>query len=76
MGYNPHRIRHMALARSEGVGFLDNVKIEGVRDLSQFSMAFPRENYFAFNLLWDLKLAVLGAYLKLTKDTRPPVLDK
>jgi len=76
MGYNPQRIRHMTLARKEGIGFSDNIKIEGVKDLTTFSKTFPKENYFIFNLLWDLKLAALGAYLKLTKDTRPPVLDK
>jgi uncharacterized protein (DUF362 family) len=76
MGYNPQRIRHLKLARKEGVGTLDNITINGVKDLTKFSMMFPRENYFVFNLLWDLKLAALDAYLKITKDTRPPVLDR
>ena len=76
MGYNPRRIRHLRLARKEGVGMLENIKIHGVEDLTKFSKIFPRENYFIFNLFWDLKLAALGAYLKLTKDTRPPVLDR
>ena len=76
MGYNPQRIRHMPLARNEGVGFSDNIKIEGVEDLTKFSKIFPKENYFIFNLLWRLKLAALGAYLKVTKDMRPPVLDR
>ncbi len=76
MGYNPRRIHHMTLARKEGVGFSENITVEGVEDLADFSRIFPKENYFVFNLLWDLKLAALGAYLKLTKDTRPPVLDK
>jgi len=75
MGYSPQRIRHMTLARREGVGFSENIKVEGVEELTKFSKAFPKENYFIFNLLWRLKLAALGAYLKLTKDTRPPVLD-
>jgi len=38
--------------------------------------AIERQNYFIFNLLWQLKLAALDAYIELTKDTRPPVLDK
>ncbi len=75
MGYNPRRIRHMTLARKEGVGYFENITVEGVEDLTDFSKIFPKENYFVFNLLWRLELAALGAYLKLTKDTRPPVLD-
>jgi len=75
MGYNPRRIRHLTLAVKEGIGFSENIKIEGNEDLTTFSKIFPKENYFIFNLLWRLKLAVLGAYLKLTNDTRPPVLD-
>jgi len=76
MGYNPRRIRHLMLARKEGVGISKNIKIHGVEDLTKFSKIFPRENYFIFNLFWDLKLAALNAYLKVTKDTRPPVLDR
>jgi len=75
MRYNPQRIRHMTLARKEGVGFSENIKVEGVGDLSNFSRIFPKENYFIFTLLWRLELAALGAYLRLTRDTRPPVLD-
>ena len=76
MGYNPRRIRHLRLARKEGVGVSENIEIHGVEDLAKFSKVFPRENYFVFNLLWKLKLAALGAYLKVTEDTRPPVLDR
>jgi uncharacterized protein (DUF362 family) len=75
MGYNPHRIRHITLARKEGIGFSENIKIEGFEDLTKLSQIFPKENYFIFNFLWRLKLTALNTYLKLTKDTRPPVLD-
>ncbi len=76
MGYDPHRITHLELARKEGVGKSAEITINGVKDLTRFSKIFPRENYFLFNQLWNLKLTALNAYLKLTNDTRPPVLDK
>jgi len=76
MGYNPRRIKQLMLAEKEGVGICTNLKIIGVQDLTKFSKKFPRENYFIFNLLWQVKLAALDAYIKLTKDTRPPVLDR
>lgn len=75
MGYNPRRIVHLTLAEKEGIGNT-NIVVEGQKSISEFSKIFPRENYFLFNLLWDLKLGILDAYLKLTGDTRPPVLDK
>jgi len=75
MGYNPRRIKHLMLAEKEGVGICTNLKIIGVQDLTRLSKQFPEENYFMFNLLWQLKLTALDAYIKLTKDTRPPVLD-
>jgi len=76
MGYNPHRITHLMLAEKEGIGTCTDIIINGVKELTGFSRIFPRENYFIFNLLWELKLTALDAYLKLTKDTRPPVLDR
>jgi uncharacterized protein (DUF362 family) len=76
MGYNPRRIRHLKLAQNEGVGTFENIKLQGVSDLTKFSQVFPKENYFMFNLLWNLKLSILDAYLRVTKDTRPPVLDR
>jgi uncharacterized protein (DUF362 family) len=75
MGYDPHRITHLELARKEGVGNSIDIMIKGVEDLDRFSKIFPKENYFLFNLLWELELGVLNAYLKITGDTRPPVLD-
>jgi len=76
MGYNPLRIKHLTLAEKEGVGICTNLKIIGVQDLTSFPKKFPRENYYIFNLLWQLKLTALDAYIELTKDTRPPVLDR
>lgn len=76
MGYNPKRIRHLTLAEKEGVGICEDIKINGVENLARFSKIFPRENYFIFNTLWQIELVALDAYIKLTKDTRPPVLDR
>jgi uncharacterized protein (DUF362 family) len=76
MGYDPHRITHLELAKKEGIGRSAEIAINGVKDLTRFSKIFPRENYFLFNQLWNLKLTALTAYLKITNDTRPPVLDK
>jgi len=75
IGYNPLRIEHLTLAEKEGVGIRTNLKIIGVQDLTRFSKKFPRENFFIFNLLWQLKLTALHGYIRLTKDTMPPVLD-
>jgi len=76
MGYNPRLIKNFTLAQKEGVGTLENIETVGFRDLGVLGQDFPKENYFLFNLLWDLKLRFLDAYLKITGDTRPPVLDK
>jgi len=76
MRYNPHSIRHFTLAAKEGVGALNNIEIVGFKDFRTFCRIFPKENYFLINKLWDLKLALLDAYLKISGDTRPPILDK
>lgn len=75
MGYNPWRIKHLTLAEKEGVGIAKDIKIAG-DDTKEFTKLFPTENYFIFNLLWKVKLSLLDAYLKITNDTRPPVLDR
>jgi len=75
MGYNPRGIKHLQLAEKEGLGDSARLTIIGNNDLSVYSNKFPRENYTIYNLKWELQLAVLNLYLKLTDDTRPPVLD-
>ena len=75
MGYNARRIKHLTLAEREGVGRMKNVEIVGAKNLGSTKI-FPHENYFVFNLLWNLKLTFLDLYLKITNDTRPPVLDR
>jgi len=75
MGYNPARIKHFTMAEREGVGMVKDIDIVGEKDFNKFSKRFPRENYFIFNFKWNLKLKLLDFYLKITKDTRPPVLD-
>jgi uncharacterized protein (DUF362 family) len=75
MGYDPNRIKHLTLASREGVGIVNDIKIIG-EDIDKFVKLFPYENYFVFNLSWKVKLSLLNAYLKVTRDTKPPVLDK
>jgi len=75
MGYNPRHIRHLTLAKKEGIGKAEGIDIVGVRDLSKFTKIFPHENYHLFNLLWKLQLTFLDIYIRTTGDTRPPVLD-
>jgi len=75
MGYDPWRIKHLTLAEREGVGVARHIEVTG-EDISEFSGLFPTENHFLFNLSWKVKLSLLDMYLKVTKDTRPPVLDK
>jgi len=75
MGYDPQRIEYLTLAERERVGIAKNIKVVG-EDIGEFAKLFPTENYFVSNLLWNAKLSMLGMYLKVTKDTRPPVLDK
>jgi len=75
MGYNPWRIKHLTLAEREGVGVAKRIQVAG-EYISKFPKLFPTENYFLFNLSWEVKLLLLDAYLKVTKDTRLPALDK
>lgn len=75
MGYEPRRIRHLTLAESNGIGTTTNVKVTGIKDLTDLRKLFPHENYFLYNLSWNLKLKLLNIYLAMTGDTRPPVLD-
>ncbi|MCW3975986.1 MAG: DUF362 domain-containing protein [Candidatus Bathyarchaeota archaeon] len=74
MGYNPWKIRHLKLAHEEGVGSGEEIHIEGIRDMEKLK-SFPKENYMLFNLSWRIQLLLLNSYLKMTGDTRPPVLD-
>jgi uncharacterized protein (DUF362 family) len=76
MGYNPNRIRHLKLAEKESIGTGKEIQIVGEKEIKALSKLFPRENYFIFNMKWNLELRVLDAYLKITRDTRPPVLDR
>jgi len=75
MGYNARRIKHFTLAEREGVGRMKDFEIVGAIN-PESAKLFPHENYFVYNLLWDIKLALLGLYIKITNDTRPPVLDR
>jgi uncharacterized protein (DUF362 family) len=76
MGYDPRRVRHLTLAESNGIGTSREVEVTGIKDLADLGKSFPHENYFLFNLSWNLKLKLLNMYLAITGDTRPPVLDK
>jgi len=78
MGYNPQKIKHLQLAYREGVGEAKAIETVGMNDeeIKELSKKFPKENYFIYNLVWDIKLFLLDTYLKLTGDTRPPVLDR
>ena len=76
MGYDPRRIKHLTLAAREDVGTIKDVEVVGERKIEEIAKDFPHENYFFFNLKWDLKLRLLDLYLRVTKDTRPPVLDR
>jgi len=76
MGYDPTKLQHLMLARKEGVGSTTNLQVIGEKDLRKFANSFSRENYSVFNFLWRVKLYLLSLYLKITGDTRPPVLDR
>jgi len=76
MGYNPKRIKHLSVAEREGVGIVNDIEVVGQKDFHKFSKRFPHENNFFFNLRWNLQLKLLDFYLEVTKDTRPPVLDR
>lgn len=78
MGYNPNSIKHLQLAYKEGVGEAKSIEIRDISEaeIKELSKKFLKENYFVYNLMWDIKLLVMETYLKITGDTRPPVLDR
>ena len=78
MGYNPNKIKHIQLAYREGVGEAKSIETRDISEaeIRELSKKFLKENYFVYNLMWDIKLLLLKTYLKTTGDTRPPVLDR
>ena len=75
MGYDPSRIDYLKLARKEGIGSPNGIKILG-EDLEKLRKMFPHAN--AFGLKWSNKilLRLLKFYSAIVGDTVPPELEE
>lgn len=74
MGYNPARVKQIRLAEREGVGRRRGLVTLG-EDVSSLAQEFPKRGQLGFKLTWNLQLAMLRLYARLTGDAVPPVLD-
>ena len=74
MGYNPARVKQIRLAEREGVGTRRGLVTLG-EGVSSLAREFPKRGQLGFKLTWNLQLAMLRLYARLTGDAVPPVLD-
>jgi len=76
MGYDPHKVGFLNLARKEGIGSEDGISLRGVTDLTSYSKSFPRPNFMLSKLLWRVQFSLIKAYKQFSGDIIPPALEE
>jgi len=74
LGYNPRRVGFLKLAMREKIWSPKGLSLCGEKSIELFKRQFPKSHIYS-SISWKLQLKLLKAYLKLTGDVAPHLID-